>query len=63
MKRSEPIDSNEIEVYWRILVRRRWAVYLAVLTFGLISLVGSFRILRSTSKEEGCLCSPGIASA
>jgi succinoglycan biosynthesis transport protein ExoP len=42
MKISEGNESNELQHYWRILVRRRWAVYLAVLTFGLISLVSSF---------------------
>jgi len=42
MKSSEGTEPNELQHYWRILVRRRWAVYLAVLTFGLISLVSSF---------------------
>ena len=42
MNAPSTVDSTDLQEYWRILVRRRWVVYLSVLTFGLIALVGSF---------------------
>lgn len=35
-------DGYDVQRYWRILVRRRWVIGLAVLTAALISLIGSF---------------------
>jgi uncharacterized protein involved in exopolysaccharide biosynthesis len=36
------IESIDLLSYWRVLVRRRWVVYLAVTATGLAALVGSF---------------------
>ena len=42
MKDSSIVDGLDLQHYWRILVRRRWVIFLVVFALGLFSLVGSF---------------------
>jgi capsular exopolysaccharide synthesis family protein len=42
MERSAAVESIDLLSYWQVLMRRRWVVYLAVVSLGLAALVGSF---------------------
>lgn len=42
MKETRIVEAYDLQGYWRIMVRRRWVIYLAVLTCALVGLIGSF---------------------
>jgi capsular exopolysaccharide synthesis family protein len=41
-EKSSAVESIDLLAYWQVLVRRRWVVFLAVVTLGLTALIGSF---------------------
>lgn len=63
MDESAAAEGIDLLSYWRILVRRRWVVYLAVVGLGLLVLVSSFLttpLYRSTTTLQIARRSPEI---